>query len=153
MLASRTLGVGSFISTSHTWELEIAYCVIAHTHSAQGLKVNVCHVCTSAFLHVFYVSFMFVFFPCLYVCTYSLCVSFCVCVFNVRVRVCWCPCSLFKVLMFYLEELGVKKSYSEIQPVVATSSCTRMQLWHRLKSYRVWLWGDVSENVRYILTV
>lgn len=60
------LSVGLFISTSHTWALESVYWIIAHIPSAQGL--NVCHVCTRAFLHVFYVSFMFVFF---HVCTFA----------------------------------------------------------------------------------
>lgn len=66
--ASLVLSVALFISTSHTWELEPASWIIAHIPSVQGLKVNVCHVCTRAFLHVFYVSFMFVFF---HVCTFA----------------------------------------------------------------------------------
>lgn len=58
----------------HLTHLSFRDCVLSsrsHTPPVQGLKVSVCHVCTRAFLHVFYVSFTSVFFPRLYVCTYS----------------------------------------------------------------------------------
>lgn len=43
------------------------YRMITQIRSVQSLRVSFCHVCTRAFLHVFYVSFVFVFFPRLYV--------------------------------------------------------------------------------------
>lgn len=109
--------------------LESVSRMIAYMPSVQGLKVSVCHVCTRAFLHVFYVWFMFVFF---HVCTFAHTVRvrlFCVSVFNVRVRV---SCSLFKVMM-----LAGEKSHSETRSAVATLSCTPVQLGQRLKSSRV----------------
>lgn len=64
---------------------------------------------TSAFLHVFYVSYTFVNFPCrLYVCTYAhMCVSV-ACSVYVCERVCCCLCSLFK-MMFSIWEAGSEK--------------------------------------------
>lgn len=137
----------------HLTHLSVRVCVLnyrSHTFSTGFECVSCLYPCISTcVLCVVYVCI----FSCLYVCTYSPRASFCVYMFNVRARVSWCPCSLFKVMMFSLEELAVKKSYSETQSVVATLSCTRMQLWHWLKSYRVWLWGDAAENVSSILTV
>lgn len=68
-------------------------------------------VCTSAFLHVFYVSYMFVIFVsfvCMYVCTY-VCVFVCICSMYVCECVCLCLCSLFKLMMFSIWDMGSEK--------------------------------------------
>lgn len=101
----------------HLTHLSFRDCVLSsrsHTPPVQGFKVSVCHVCTRAFLHVFYVSFTSVFFSTFVrlhiqsACVFfaSLCSTY-VCGFLDVL------CSLFEVLMFSLEELAVKKSYSE----------------------------------------
>lgn len=66
----------------------------------------------SAFLHVFYVSYMSVIFcvVCVCVCMH-ICVRLCACTCSMYAceRVCLCLCSLFKIMMFSIWEMGSEK--------------------------------------------
>lgn len=108
---------------SHTWasaklgSVNVLW-ITAYTHGGWvcadsagfGRKCTSC-VRTSAFLHVFYVSY-----TCLeyfrvvgsYMCTY-VCFLASICSMYVCERVCLCLCSLFKIMMFSLWGMGSEK--------------------------------------------